>query len=57
MHFLHEEGIIESLHEAVKDKLAGANQSRTFYSQVTTYCHRTKLSEAAIRPSEQDLEG
>ena len=35
VHFLHEEELLESLHEAVKDKLGGANESRTFYSQVT----------------------
>ncbi|CAM9555150.1 unnamed protein product [Laminaria digitata] len=34
VHFLHEDSLLESLHEAVKEKLCGANQSRTFYSQV-----------------------
>lgn len=35
VHFLHEEELLEELNGAVKEKLAGANQSRTFYSQVS----------------------
>ncbi|CBN80029.1 MutL protein homolog 1 [Ectocarpus siliculosus] len=34
VHFLHQEELLECLRQAVEQKLAGANQSRTFYSQV-----------------------
>lgn len=37
VHFLHEEELLEELNGAVKEKLAGANQSRTFYSQVSKH--------------------
>ncbi len=33
VHFVHEELLIEALHDAVMRKLASANQSRTFYTQ------------------------
>ncbi|CAM9409402.1 unnamed protein product, partial [Scytosiphon promiscuus] len=34
VHFLHQEQLLACLQKAVEEKLAGANQSRTFYSQV-----------------------
>ncbi|CAB1108395.1 unnamed protein product [Ectocarpus sp. CCAP 1310/34] len=34
VHFLHQEELLECLRQAMEQKLAGANQSRTFYSQV-----------------------
>lgn len=34
VHFLHQEELLQCLRQAVEQKLAGANQSRTFYSQV-----------------------
>jgi DNA mismatch repair protein MLH1 len=34
VHFLHEEKICETLEQALEQALAGANASRTFYTQV-----------------------
>lgn len=35
VHFLHEDGVIESVQKHVESKLLGSNSSRTYFTQVT----------------------
>ncbi len=60
VHFVHEELLIEFLHDAVTRKLSGANQSRTFYLQPSLAgvadCNRKSLLglKQPVRIEEED---
>jgi len=38
VHFLHQEQVIERIQKAVEQCLLGCNSSRTFYTQVCSFC-------------------
>ncbi len=61
VHFVHEELLIESLHDAVTRKLASANQSRTFYTQpslvgVANYNGKSLLGLKQVEEEDSDFE-